>query len=206
MIKAKHNMVIYPFFRWLNGFLLRRNFSSIHLEGEFVDSGGPVLVIANHISWWDGFWVEYLNRKCIRRNFYFMMLEEQLEKYWFFRYCGGYSVRKKTKDVVKSIRYTLELLSKNGNMVLMFPQGKIYSSYNSEVRFESGIEHIVERCKDETQVMFTVNLTDYFSDAKPHLFIYTRVYTVGSLRGRSVEDEYNAFLAKVLGGHKKKSS
>jgi 1-acyl-sn-glycerol-3-phosphate acyltransferase len=206
MITAKHHIVIYYFFKWLNGFLLRRNFNTVNVEGKFEDNGSSVLVVANHISWWDGFWVEYLNRKRIHRKFYFMMLEEQLKRYRFFQYCGGFSVKKGSREVVDSIDYTLELLSKDENMVLMFPQGKIYSSYNSEVLFESGIQHIIERCKDETQVIFVVNLTDYFSDSKPNLFIYTKVCTAGSLRHGSVEDEYNGFLSMVMECHKTKSS
>jgi 1-acyl-sn-glycerol-3-phosphate acyltransferase len=202
MIKAKHHSVISPLFKWLARFLIKRNFSSIHINGIFKDNGHSVLVIANHVSWWDGFWVEYLNQKIIHRRFHFMMLEEQLKKHWYFQHTGGYSVKKNSREIIESINYTNELLRNSENIVLMFPQGKIHSSHNSAVRFEKGIQHIVAKCDDKTQVMFMANFTDYFSDAKPHLYIYTKTLSVASLRNACIEEEYNRFYTEVLNQHK----
>ncbi|MDP4273482.1 MAG: lysophospholipid acyltransferase family protein [Bacteroidota bacterium] len=186
--------------------MMKRNFCSIHIEGEFNDNGHSVLVVANHISWWDGFWVEFLNHQRIHRKFHFMMLEEQLKRHWYFQYTGGYSVKKNSRDIFASIDYTVELLSKDENLVLMFPQGKIHSSYNSSVRFQKGIKQIINKCTDETQVLFVVNITDYFSDAKPHLFVYIANFLAGSLRESNIENEYNQFLSQVLNQHKTKTS
>jgi len=206
MIKAKHHRAIYPLFQWLCRFMIKRNFCCVHLEGEFNDNGHSVLVVANHISWWDGFWVEYLNYKTIHRTFHFMMLEEQLKKHWYFQHTGGFSVKKNSREILESIDYTVELLEKDKNMVLMFPQGKIHSSHNNSVHFEGGIQKIIRKCKDETQVMFVVNITDYFSDAKPHLFIYTKTGTADLLINRNIEEEYNLFFTEVLNTHKTKTS
>jgi 1-acyl-sn-glycerol-3-phosphate acyltransferase len=202
MIKAKHHSVIYPLFKWLARFLIKRNFCTVHFNGEFKDNGHSMLIVANHVSWWDGFWVEYLNQKAIHRRFHFMMLEEQLKKHWYFQHTGGYSVKKNSREIIESINYTIELLKNSKNVVLMFPQGKIHSSHNSSVRFEKGIQHIVAKCNDETQVMFMANFTDYFSDAKPHLYIYTKLYSVDYLRNRHIEEEYNKFYTEVLNQHK----
>lgn len=202
MIKARHHSVIYPLFKWLTRFLLKRNFSSLHIDGDFFDNGNSVLVIANHISWWDGFWVEYLNQKIFHRKFHFMMLEGQLKKHWYFQYTGGYSVKPNSREVIESIDYTVELLNKENNLVLMFPQGKIHSTYNNSVHFESGINHIIAKCPNETQIVFVANFTDYFSDAKPHLFIYVNTCTAAFLKDRNPEEEYNLFYSKALKQHK----
>ncbi|NCC98083.1 MAG: hypothetical protein EOL95_00045 [Bacteroidia bacterium] len=206
MIKARHHMVIYPLFLWLSRFMIKWNFCSTHFEGEFNDNGHSVLVVANHISWWDGFWVEFLNYKRIHRKLHFMMLEEQLKKHWYFQYAGGYSVRKHSRESIESIDYTVKLLNKDENFVLMFPQGKIYSSHTDAVHFENGIQYIIKKCKDATQVMFVVNITDYFSNVKPHLFIYIKTCTIGFLRNKDIEEEYNLFFTEVLNKHKTKTS
>lgn len=206
MIKAKHHRFFYPLFLWLSRFMIKRNFCSIHFEGEINDNGHSVLVVANHVSWWDGFWVEYLNHKKIFRTFHFMMLEEQLKKHWYFQYTGGFSVRKNSREILESIDYTVQLLEKDKNMVLMFPQGKIHSSHNNSVRFERGIQQIIKKCHDKTQVLFVANFTDYFSDSKPHLFIYTKTGTAGFLKNKNIEEEYNLFLTEVLNQHKTKTS
>ncbi len=206
MIKAKYNRFFCPLFKWLSRFLVKRNFCFIHIEREFNDNGHSVLAIANHISWWDGFWVEYLNLKTIHRTFNFMMLEEQLKKHWYFQQIGGYSVRKNSREVIESIDYTAELLNKDGNLVLMFPQGEIHSAHTHAVHFENGIQYIIKKCKDAAQVLFVVNITDYFSNAKPHLFIYTKTCTAGFLKNRNIEEEYNLFFTEVLNTHKTKTS
>jgi 1-acyl-sn-glycerol-3-phosphate acyltransferase len=206
MIRANHHKLIYPFFLWLSRFMIKRSFCSVHFEGEFNDNGHSVLVVANHVSWWDGFWVEFLNHHRIHRKLHFMMLEEQLKKHWYFQHTGGYSVRKNSREAIESIDYTVKLLSKDENFVLMFPQGKIYSAHTDVVHFENGIQYIIKKCKDDTQVMFVINITDYFSDVKPHLFIYTKTYTVGFLKNRDIEKEYNLFFTEVLSTQKTKTS
>jgi len=55
MIKAKHHPVIYPIFKWLSRFLIKRNFNTVQIETDYIENDCPVLLVANHISWWDGF-------------------------------------------------------------------------------------------------------------------------------------------------------
>lgn len=206
MIKAKHHIVIYPLFKWLTGFLLKRNFNSVNIEGIFNDNGKPVLIIANHISWWDGFWIMYLNLKTLHRRFHFMMLEEQLKKHWYFQYSGAYSVKKKSRSIVESIIYTTKLLQNSENMVFMFPQGEINSLYNNSIKFEKGVLRIIEQCSEDVQVLFVANLLDYFSNPKLNLYIYIKSYSIKYLKEYSVETEYNKFYDSVLSLQKVKNS
>ena len=206
MIKAKHHIVIYPIFKGLTRLLLKRKFSSTTINGNFNDSGNPVLVIANHISWWDGFWLMHLNLKVLNRKFHFMMLEEQLKKHWYFQYSGAYSVKKKSRSIVQSIAYTAKLLQHSNNMVFMFPQGEINSLYNNSIRFEKGAQKIIGLCSDEVQVLFVANLVDYLSDSKPNLFTYIKSFSAKQLKDNVVETEYNTFYNNVLSIQKTKTS
>ncbi|MGC9150848.1 MAG: lysophospholipid acyltransferase family protein [Microbacter sp.] len=204
MIKAKHPL--YPLFKWLMRLLLKRHFHDVSLEGEFVDRGTAVLVIANHVSWWDGFWVEYLNQQRLHRRLHFMMLEEQLRKHWYFQYTGGFSVRKHSREVLQSMDYTLALLQRNDHVVLLFPQGEIQSAYLERFRFQKGIQYILNRCPADTQVLFVANLTDYFSDIKPTLFVYFQSYSVADLKKLGPEAAYNLFYTNSVNRQKNKSS
>lgn len=206
MIKAKHHVIIYPLFQWLTRLLLKRNFHSVAIEGEFKDNGHAVFVIANHISWWDGFWIMYLNLKVIRRRVHFMMLEEQLKKHWYFQYTGGYSIKKKTRDIMESLNYTIEILNHKENMVFMFPQGRIQSLYNDAMEFEKGVERILKNTLPDTQVLFVANMVDYFSDPKPNLFIYLKTTPAKILAKFPVEQEYNRFYAQATEIQKAKVS
>lgn len=206
MIKAKHHKVIYPLFKCLTSVLLNRNFNSIAISGEFVDTGKPIFVIANHISWWDGFWLMYLNLRILHRKFHFMMLEDQLKKHWYFQYTGAFSVKKKSRSVVESLTYTTQLMNDSKNMVFMFPQGEINSLYNNTIKFERGIERIVEQCKDDVQLIFVANFLDYFSELKPNLYMHINVLSIKDVKEGSVESAYNTFYNKILDKHKIKTS
>lgn len=206
MIQAKHHAVIYPIFRLLTRYLMSHKFHSVHIEGDFEDTGKPVLVIANHVSWWDGFWILYLNIKVLRRRFHFMMLEEQLKKHWYFQYIGGYSVKKKTRSIVESIGYTIELLRDNGNMVFMFPQGEITSMQNHDIKFEKGAQRIVDGSSDDVQVLFMANFIDYFSDPKPNLYMYLQKLSGQELKESTVESAYIKFYNQSLNTQKIKVS
>ncbi len=206
MIKAKHHKVIYFMFQWLTRFFIKRNFNSVCIDGEFADNGKSVLVIANHVSWWDGFWVEYLNQKCIHRKFYFMMLEGQLRKHWYFKYTGGYSVKKESRTIIESINYSIVLLQQPESLVLMFPQGQIHSMYNNTANFEKGVELIISNIYPETQILFVVNLVDYLSDRNPNLYVYIRQFLAKDLQQTNIEREYNNFYRQIFNTQKSKIS
>ncbi len=200
MIQTSHNPFLYAFFSGYGNWRIRRNFSPVVVSGEFHDAGKPILLLSNHLSWWDGLWANYLTRKVFRRKFYFMMLEEQLEKNPFFKYTGGYPVRKNTRQALESLNYTLELLTSPGNLVLLFPQGKIESLYTTDFHFERGVDLVLRRAGDSIQVIFLACLVDYFSKAKPGLYLYIREYThendtVADPSGADLQTEqaYNRF-------------
>jgi 1-acyl-sn-glycerol-3-phosphate acyltransferase len=198
VLKARHHFLIYPFFRFYAGWIIHRHFGLVELKNEFDDRDLPVLLLSNHVSWWDGFFAMYLNVKVLRRKFYFMMLEEQLKKFYFFNKTGGFSIRKKSRGVVESINYTAELLRDQGNMVLLFPQGKIESIYKTSFQFESGIGRIVEKADCRIHILFMANLIDYFSNKKPGLYIYVSEYQYEKFDTKSIQDAYNLFYARCI--------
>jgi len=193
IIKARHNWIVYPFFKFYALFRTRRNFNSITVNGDFQDKNLPLLVISNHFSWWDGFWAMYLNLTRFHRKFHFMMLEEQLRKFSFFINAGGYSVKKGSRSVIESINYTIELLSAKENLVLLYPQGRLTSIYDQEIRFEKGIERILKATYGKVQVVFVANLIDYLSEEKLSLSIYLKEYDNAEISKAILEKEYNLF-------------
>ena len=176
MIEARHHFIIYPFFKLYTLYLLRKHFRHVSIRGEFIDKGLPVLIIANHFSWWDGFWINYLNIKLIKRKYHFMMLEEQLQKNRILNYTGGYSIRKNSRSIIQTLAYTSKLLTNSKNLVLMFPQGKIESIYADNFTFETGLLHILKRLQNNIHLLFVANMVDYVSYAKPAVDIYIAEY------------------------------
>ena len=144
MLTANHHRFIYPFFQYYTEYLLKRRFHSVHICGDFEDRGLPVLLIANHIGWWDGFWAMHLMLKVLHRKFYFMMQEDQLLKYRFFNKTGAFSVRKSSREALQSLSYASSLLEESSNMVLIYPQGQLHSLYDSDFHFQRGLGRLIE--------------------------------------------------------------
>jgi len=194
IIRSKHNFFIYNFFKLYTFIQLKKCFKNIYLKGEFVDRGLPVVIISNHYSWWDGFWVMYLNMKIFRRKFHFMMLEEQLRRNWFFMFTGGFSVKKGTRSIIETLNHASEIIESSKNLLLVFPQGKIESVYKTKIKFEKGIERILKGKEGKLHLVFNVNLTEYFSDKKPSLFIYFTEPKINSFSLNNLEVNYNTFF------------
>ena len=171
---------------------MKRSFHAFIIEKSVEDKNLPILLICNHISWWDGLWTLHINQQLYHRKYHFMMLEEQLLKNWFFKYTGGFSIRKNSKSVIESLNYTAELLTDKKNMVLIFPQGEIGSMHDNAFVFEKGISKILQRSKNEIQVIFVANLVDYHSNVKPTLHAYMSDYS-GNFETTEIQDAYNGF-------------
>jgi len=194
IIKARHHWFIYPFFKFYATYKIWRHFNSVSISEGFTERGLPVLLLCNHVSWWDGFWVMYANLKVFHRKFHFMMLEEQLRKYSFFINTGGYSVKKGSRSVIESINYTIELLTVNKNLVMLFPQGKITSLYDQSFHFEKGVERILKVVNGKVQIIFLANLVDYLSKEKPSLSIYLQEWKRSDNDIEKIQEDYNHFF------------
>lgn len=145
---------------------------------EFIDparasTARSIILVGNHISWWDGFFAMELNKRLWKKAFHVMMLEQQLQKRPFMRQTGAFSVKPGSREVVDSIRYTADLLDNPGNLVLIFPQGKIHSQHDRSFHFGTGLEKIISKTP-ATQLMFFATFLDYGSSPKPTVRIYTR--------------------------------
>lgn len=198
MLKAKHNPVIFNFFKLYTVWKIKRHFYRTTFYGDFADRNLPILLVSNHTSWWDGFWVLYTNMKIFNRKFHFMMLEEQLRKFWFFNHCGGFSVNRNSVSVIESLRYSLNLLNDNRNLVLLFPQGKIESLYQHQFKFERGLEWILKKLDGKVHVIFVANLIDYFSKPKPCLSIYFEELKSEETSTEMLEKHYKDFFNRCI--------
>ena len=121
-----------------------------------------------------------------------MMLRDQLEKRMFLNKAGAYSIEKSSRSILESLEYSAELLSSPENMVMMFPQGHFESLYGRDFQFAPGIGRILEQCTHTPQIVFNINLIDYFSKPAPTLFIRTRTYQ-GEPSLMKIKEAFNQF-------------
>ena len=193
--KVRHHFLLYPFFRSYINWKMKKNFHQVQLIGEVNDAGNAVLVISNHQSWWDGFWINHLNQALFQRKFCFLMSEEELQKHWYFKFTGGISIKKKSRSVIDSINYSAELLSCPEYLLLIFPQGQFQSMHQSTLRFEKGFESILKKCTSPVQLLFVANIVEFFSNPKPSVFIYYEEYRYNNQNLSDIRIAYQQFYS-----------
>lgn len=206
MIKGKYTPFTGWFFEQYSKWHMKRVYQSIRYvavnppgEDLFMSgTGRPLLLVSNHFSFWDGFNQIMLNRRTFKRKMNIMMLHEQLSKRKFLRYTGAFSLDKGNRGVIAGLRHSVDLLKDRNNMLLIFPQGEIQSLYTRNFVFERGLEFIVANSPG-TQIIFNVNLLNFFSDRKPTLTMYLKEYIPQKEEKIAhLEQEFNIFAVECF--------
>jgi hypothetical protein len=131
---------------------LRRMFVRLRLRVAGDDpraAGMPLVAVANHPSWWDGYLALLLSRHFGLRR-YLMMEAAQLRRYGFFAWAGCFGIeRADPRDVARALAYAANLLRQRDQPLLwMFPQAAIMPSDRRPVAVYGGAAHIVRRAAE----------------------------------------------------------
>lgn len=197
MIPANHHKGYDAFFNWYIHRILKKDFHQIEIHGSWPVGSTSELVIGNHVSWWDGFWVYYLNRRFLNKQLFVMMLEEQLAPRRFLSRIGGFSINPRHRSVVGSLDYAVSKLTSPGNLVVMYPQGQIASNSAGVLPFQKGFNRVVEKAGLK-RVLFYVALIDYFSNRKPTLYFYLGHFDREDPNGTETEMAYHTFYSEAV--------
>ncbi len=174
MITAKKNSLVEWFFSRYIINLVKKNFHAVKILPDELYSSKPVLLIANHFSWWDGFLLYYVNHLALKKKFHIMIMEETVKRFFFMKYLGAFSVSKGSRGAVETIGYAAELLSDPQNMVVIFPQGKLYSNFINEIHFEKGVLRILEKCNTPVEIVFAAAFIEHLEHKKPSANVYLK--------------------------------
>jgi 1-acyl-sn-glycerol-3-phosphate acyltransferase len=130
---------------------LRRSFNRVLLDAgpaaAVLAGAEPVLCYVTHTAWWDGYLAFELFRRVYPRQHFLMMEEAQLRRYFFFRWCGCFSVdRADAREGVRSLRYAARLLTTTARpLIWLFPQGVIRPADQRPLELYRGAAEIATR-------------------------------------------------------------
>jgi hypothetical protein len=159
------------------GWYLRRRFNKLIIRETDIKADHSYLLMSNHFSFWDGFWAGYLSWNLIHKQqelggFYIMVLKKQMQMNPWLKYFGCFSIAPGTTSVNESLAYAAELLSKPGNLLIMYPQGNLESNHVREIVMKDGISHIIPQIKGDCQLLWSTNLIEYFESLKPSVYFH----------------------------------
>lgn len=197
MIKANHkNYARWIFIPYMNN-LLKKNFSHFYLVNNFPDipEDKGLIITPNHISWWDGFFAEYLFKKHLNRNLYIMMLEEQLKRYWFFRMLGAYSINPASPlSIRETVNYTREVVADPKNFIVTFPQGEIESFEKRPLTLRRGLNFIIKGIEKDFLVLPVGFKIQYYNEKYPSIIV-----RFGNLlQGKEIINNYSLYESEFV--------
>ncbi len=179
MIRPRKNFFITGFFTRYIPYIIGRHFHAFNFNKVDIDPHKSVLLLPNHYSWWDGFLMFYLNKLLFKKKFHVMILEETGKKNSFMKYLGAYTVQKGTRDIIASLDYTASLLAEPDNLVLIFPQGTLYSNFVDQIQFQNGLSRVIKQAGGQFQTVFAVSFMEYLQHKKATVNINLQVRNDG---------------------------
>ena len=191
MIKASHKKWARLIFNPYCDLLLKRNFSQFLRVNDFPQLSPklPLIITPNHISWWDGFFIDYLARRFINRKCFIMMLEEQLSRYWFFQKVGAFSIDPThTKKITETVQYVQRLLEHPENFVILYPQGEIEPYEMRPLTLKRGLQLFL-KTTPEVQVLLVGFKIQYYNQKRPSLLVKFGE----TLSGQTISADFNNF-------------
>ena len=146
MITARHAPWAHALFRRYVAHLIAGSFRTVSVMGPvpLPDARYPVVLVPNHSTWWDGFFVYEANRLLFKRRLHLMMLTSQLKRYPFFSRVGAFGIEPGVRsEVLASLRYSASILNNPANLLCLFPQGELRPGGLRPLGFQRGLERIL---------------------------------------------------------------
>ncbi len=160
---------------WLIDSSLRKHFDRVFLrvrgERTAEQSALPMIMCANHSSWWDGY-IAMLIERTQGFDAYLMMEEAQLRRYFFFSWAGCFSVnRQNTRSALQSLQYAARLVKKGPKrFIWLFPQGEISPNDKRPLVFFTGAAYLA-RMTTPVLLYPVATRIEYLAEQRPDLFI-----------------------------------
>lgn len=173
MTRNKNNPVIQWFLQTYSGWMLKRNFHQLVIKPVETDAGRSVLLVANHFSFWDAL-ILYQVSKQLKKKFHVMVREDTTLYLRYVVYGGAFTVSKNSREMLGSLDYAAQLLNDPQNLVLIFPQGKLYSNFVDQIRFGKGITRIMDKADGKFQLVFAASFIQYFKHKKQSVTVYLK--------------------------------
>lgn len=191
ILTAKKSVWFEKIFAVYNRNLFKRRFHSLKISGlDFLlerEKQVPLVIYANHSSWWDGL-IAFEISRVARLKAFVIMEEKQLKKLFPFRYLGAFSVvREKPREALKSINYAGDLLKETPDSTLwIFPQGEILPNDLRPLNFYNGISRIIEKSGNCLAIPAAFRL-EFLGEFKPEIFV-----KIGSSEKIKIDKNFNS--------------
>jgi 1-acyl-sn-glycerol-3-phosphate acyltransferase len=192
------------FFRRIVRGYFRRHFHAVRVSGpeRLVAAGAgdrPLIVYANHSSWWDPMVQVLLGAELLaQRRHYAPMDAAALERYSIFKQLGVFGVEMKTaRGAAQFLRTGLAVLE-SGGVLWITPQGRFADVRDRPLGFKPGLAALAGRVKDGCTVLPLAIEYTFWDERLPETLLhFGEVVQVDGL-APDLEDRLESALLKAM--------
>lgn len=134
----------------------------------------PVVVVANHVSWWDGFLVRDVHRAMAAgdASLHTVMLERELERRPLLRGLGAVGLEPGRPSSFRALLRGLDSVraTEAAPWLSFFPQGRIRPSWSRPLGFRPGVEAVLRRPGNAVVLPVGLHL-EPLNDVRPAAFV-----------------------------------
>lgn len=169
------------FFRRIVRHYFRRHFHAVRISGaarfsSLQDAPEPLIVYANHGSWWDPMVAFFLaDRLMPKRRHYAPMDAKALQRYGILQRIGIFPVEMKTgRGGVQFLR-TGEAIARRGGVLWITPQGKFVDGRVRPLDFKPGLAALAVRVAEQMGVCSVLPLAieyTYWDERLPECLLH----------------------------------
>lgn len=175
LIQARRNPLLIKIFYGYALLLLKKQFYAVRVKNReaflYRNPTQPTLCVGNHSNWWDGL-TDFLlcTRETPGDRFYLMI--EQLHRFPFLSYLGGFSIDKSSSlSAMRSLDYACQLLSRDPKTLLwIYPQGEVRPQDRRPLNFANGVGYLVKKMP-HSNVIPVAHYYTYQKEDRPEVFM-----------------------------------
>lgn len=152
--------------------LARRSFAGVWLGGTRPGPDAPILFLANHTNWWDGFLGVLVNAH-LQLHFHVLMEAQNLDRYWFFRPAGALPMHRTSASAAYAdLSAARRHLGRPGTGLWIFPQGQRRPATAPIRGTETGAAHLALTAPRPVLVQPVAFRYSYLGEQFPEAFIW----------------------------------
>jgi 1-acyl-sn-glycerol-3-phosphate acyltransferase len=148
MTVPKISAPVLVFFRRVARRYFKRHFHGVRISGadQFPIDGSPLIIYANHSSWWDPMVSVLLAHRFLRRRKHYAPMDaEALERYGILRRIGIFPIEmKSSRGAGQFLRLGQEILERGG-VLWVTPQGGFVDARQRPLEFKPGLAGLARR-------------------------------------------------------------
>ena len=164
-------------FCWVAKRMVAKQFISLGVQKELldvnpIDAATPMIVYANHASWWDPITAMLLQAKYFsNRTFYAPIDADALENYRIMAKLGFYGIRMQRFDGASEfLRVTKAILATNNVTIWITPEGQFSDVRDHSLALMPGLSHLASKGLGVTFVPVAFEYA-FWNESRPQIFV-----------------------------------